>query len=88
MPRSGKESHSLQPNTGKFSESLFIRQECHRHHSLNSSKETLINSEFPRDTDMPPFSITGKLLKMKNKSKSHFDLFCSDHSWMNNSELP
>jgi hypothetical protein len=37
---------------------------------------------------MSPSSITGKSLKMRNKSKSHFDLFCSDHSWMNCSELP
>jgi len=38
-------------------------------------KESLINSEIPRQTDVPPFSTTDKLLKMKNKSKLHFDLF-------------
>jgi len=35
-------------------------------------KETLINSEFPRHKDVPPFSMADKPLKMKEKIKSHF----------------
>ena len=34
--------------------------------------ETLINSAFPQHRDVLVFSIADKLLKMKNKVKSHF----------------
>jgi len=37
--------------------------------------ETLIYSEFPRHTDVPPFSTDDKLLKMKKKAKSHLAFF-------------
>jgi len=40
-----------------------------------SAKETLINSEFLRHMDVPPFSMVGKPLKMAKKAKSHFAFF-------------
>jgi len=48
----------------------------HTHPDLiNKAKESLNFSEVLWHRDVPAFSITAKLLKMKNKPKSHFDLF-------------
>jgi len=41
----------------------------------NRFKEALKNSEILQHMGVLPFSVTDKLLKMKNKSKLHFDLF-------------
>lgn len=38
-------------------------------------KEPQRHSEVPQHTDVLPFSVTDKLLKMENKPKSHFGLF-------------